>query len=618
MRRFSLPTCFGVFGLLTLSMALFASPAFSSDAMRVEGAPVISTKAEAVVSWRAAPDARKTTVVTFAPLPTSALEAVQEENSPDSARKLQAKPTKIGVNRNADTESHSAMPFSLNWQNIGDGHVARLAVTSPEARGMRVALRLRVLPDSAELRFSGSGAPEKILGAVSGKEANALRDDSKVYWTPATEGKTQNIEIYLPATVRTEDVKVRLNAVSHLFTSAQNGFNASAVTKASQYCEVDVACKFDSLGVAFKNTASAVARMLFSDSSGSWLCTGTLLNNTSGSQTPYFWTAAHCISTQSAANSLNTYWFYETAGCNSLQLNSNYQQLSGGAQLLFTKTSTDTTLLRLNNAAPTGAYLASWDANRFSGSAITGIHHPAGDAKKVSAGKGDGRTCDAVFDSDSVIDISSLSLVSWSEGATEGGSSGSGLFTLSNGVYYLRGGLMGGASSCYYTGDPVDDGNNADCYSSLNLVYNDIKQWLAPGAAPMPPSSSFGPTRQYTGQWIKANSDGQNDENNWGLTVLMNFPYDALYIFVPWYTYDSSGKASWYIFQGNVWSANDVFSADVFRYTGPAWGAMPYDNSKITNTKVGTAKLTFTSATTAIFTYNVEGSGRTINLVKLE
>jgi len=45
---------------------------------------------------------------------------------------------------------------------------------------------------------------------------------------------------------------------------------------------------------------------------------------------------------------------------------------------------------------------------------------------------------------------------------------------------------------------------------------------------------------------------------------------------------------------------------------------MPYDNSKITNTKVGTAKLTFTSATTAIFTYNVEGSGRTINLVKLE
>ncbi|MDR0250594.1 MAG: hypothetical protein LBI35_04695 [Burkholderiales bacterium] len=121
-----------------------------------------------------------------------------------------------------------------------------------------------------------------------------------------------------------------------------------------------------------------------------------------------------------------------------------------------------------------------------------------------------------------------------------------------------------------------------------------------------------GPSRDYTGQWHKP------DEDNWGLTVLQNFPGNRRYLFVPWYTYDSSGKAAWYIFQGDNWSGVDTISADVYRYTGPAWGVMPYDNDRITNAKIGTAKLTFTSATTARFEYDVEGSSRTIDLRKLE
>jgi hypothetical protein len=185
----------GAAGLFVASLALFASTAFSSDIMRVEGAPVISTKAEAVVSWRSVSGIGNATSVTFMPLPASALKALQEENSPDSDNGFDARPLKIGVNRNADTEVNAVVPFALNWQNVGDGHVARLAVSSPEAKGLRVALRLRALPDVAELRFSGSGEPERIIGVISGKEANALRDDDKVYWTPVTEGETQNIEI---------------------------------------------------------------------------------------------------------------------------------------------------------------------------------------------------------------------------------------------------------------------------------------------------------------------------------------------------------------------------------------------------------------------------------------
>ncbi|MDR2243834.1 MAG: carbohydrate-binding domain-containing protein [Burkholderiales bacterium] len=121
-----------------------------------------------------------------------------------------------------------------------------------------------------------------------------------------------------------------------------------------------------------------------------------------------------------------------------------------------------------------------------------------------------------------------------------------------------------------------------------------------------------GPTREYTGQWHKV------DEDAWGLSVLQNFPGQPRYIFVPWFTYDRSGNAAWYIFQGDDWSGVDTISADVYRYTGPTWGVTPYDNDRVTNTKVGTAKLTFTSATTARFEYDVDGSSRAIDLRKLE
>ncbi|MDR0770491.1 MAG: hypothetical protein LBE75_04760 [Burkholderiales bacterium] len=607
------------FAACFLAVALFAPLAFATGILRVEGAPVISTKAEPMAVWRSAPSTGHTTVITFAPLPTAALKALQEENEPDSSGRLQAKALKIGVTRNADTEIDDATLFALNWQNIGGGHTARLAVTSPNALGIRVALQLRALPDSAELRFSGSGAPERIIGVISGQEANALRDDNKIYWTPVTEGETQNIEIFLPSSIKTEDVKVRLKAASHLFTSAQNGFNTDLVTKAvSLPCNIDVSCKHNALGTAFQNTAKAVARMVYSDFIFTYTCTGTLLKSADNSQTPYFWSAAHCMdsaigaSPQSLANTLNTYWFEEAASCNSIQPNPGYQLLAGGAQILHNKTATDTLLLRLNNPPPAGAFFSGWDATFFSSGAMIGVHHPRGDYKKVSIGKGEGKTCDTIF-SDPIVNMASFTLVGVSEGIFESGSSGSGLFTLSNDAYYLRGGLLGGSPymSCSSPGLPVSYASgNASCYSSLSLVYDEIKQYLGnPGTDPTPPV--FGPTREYTGPWYNPSED------NWGLTVLMNFT-NSRYIFVPWYTYDSSGKASWYIFQGDVWSANDTFSADVYRYSGSPWGVMPYNNSRVSFNKVGTAKLTFTSATKAQFEYNVEGSSRTVTLTKIE
>ena len=502
----------------TATLTVFAPTAFAADVLRVEGAPVLSTQAEPVVVWRSAPNARAA-AVNFMPLPGAALQSLREENGQDSSNRIEAKAIKIGVNRNADTEVSNAGSFVLNWQNVSNGFAARLAITSPDASAMRVALQLRALPDGAELRFSGSGAPDKIIGVVSGKEANSLTDDDKVYWTPVTDGQTQNIEIFLPSSANTKDVNVRLNAVSHLFTSAREGFDTTLVLQASQACEVDVACKFATLGTAFQNTTKAVARMVFSDEKGTHGCTGTLLKDTSNSQTPYFWTAAHCISTQAAANTLNTYWNYEAASCGSVSLNSNYRSLSGGAQLLHTKVSNDTTLLRLNDTPPAGAWFAGWDATRFLSGAMIGIHHPLNDIKKVSTGNGEGATCASAIIDPSVAG-SSLTLTSWSEGTTEDGSSGSGVFTLSNGNYYLRGGLMGGTSTC------SSNALNISCYSSLNLVYDEVKQYLSPNG-PVP-DVTITASAGVGGSISPSGAVTVNSGATWSFTITPNTGYTII------------------------------------------------------------------------------------------
>ncbi|MCL2297688.1 MAG: hypothetical protein FWC38_06630 [Proteobacteria bacterium] len=607
MDTFPLSIRSGGIALLTAVLTFFAPVAFSSGASSeirsVEGAPFISTKAEELVMWRSSPGVRNTVAVTFMPLPESALTKLQEENSQELSNGLRTKALLIGVNRNADTEIRDAAPIVLNWKSIGDGHIARWAVTSPDARGLRVALRLRALPDNAEMRFSGSAEPERIIGVISGKEANALRDDDRVYWTPVTEGETQNIEIWLPSTVNPEDVNIRLNGVSHLFTSAQDGFDTAHLVKASEACQINVVCR-STLGANFQNTSTAVAKMTYTSGGGSYMCTGTLLNDTSSSFTPYFWSAAHCFTSQTVANTLNTHWFYEAAACSGRTPGSNYQQRTGGATVLHARVATDTLLVRLNNAPPSGVWLAGWNAERFSSGNITAIHHPSGDIKKVSFGKGEGRTCDTVFSGASEINRSTLAAVSWQEGSTEGGSSGSGLFTISsNGGYQLRGGLMGGAANCSNVNRPVANGN-VDCYSGLDQVWNDIKQYLSPATQPQ-----YGPSHNYTGQWHNPNESG------WGLSIFMGFQGQPRLIFAPWFTYDGSGRPSWYIFQHDVWSANDKITANVLRFSGPNWGST-YPRSA-TSTVAGTATLTFTSATAARIEYNVDGASRTVNLTKM-
>ena len=50
-----------------------------------------------------------------------------------------------------------------------------------------------------------------------------------------------------------------------------------------------------------------------------------------------------------------------------------------------------------------------------------------------------------------------------------------------------------------------------------------------------------------------------------------------------------------------------IYSGSLFRTTGPAFNAVPFDPMKVVGTAVGTASFTFSDGNTASFAYTVNG-----------
>jgi hypothetical protein len=247
----------------------------------------------------------------------------------------------------------------------------------------------------------------------------------------------------------------------------------------SDTCNLDANCYSENA-----QERNAVARMLFTKDGGSYLCTGTLMNDTQNSFKPYFLTANHCISTQTVASSLETRWFYRSPSCNSGTLQSSTVRKTGGAQLLYASGNTDTAFMLLNDTPPGGTLFAGWSANTVAaGTSVVGLHHPSGDLLKISFGAVNSQAnCQPTTGSGFQCSGTSGNYyrVSWSQGTTEGGSSGSALFQGG----YVVGTLYGGSATC-------TNRSAYDYYGRFDVAYNAaLKAWLNPASTPAPARSA--------------------------------------------------------------------------------------------------------------------------------
>lgn len=368
----------------------------------------------------------------------------------------------------------------VQWTALADGgSVAHVRVGSAGAVGIRAKLRLPAGLTVGEIRVTSTSG---VVGVVPLHAA-----DQGVIWTPYTDGDTQIVEIYARQNVANTDVKVLDIAHFEESLNTAGGPGVPAQTVAAGACSPDVVCGSGNAAIdaAIASRKKSVARINFMSGGGAFLCTGTLIN--SSSQQNFFLTANHCISTQAEAASIESRWFYESTTCGggAAAANPANVTLAGGAQLVFTNQFVDSTLLRLNLNPPAGAIFAAWNSAEMtpSGSVIS-ISHPKGDVMKYALGANTvvGRT-------DGLIRLRGYEQpmygVLFNKGVIEGGSSGSGIFTLSGGELQLRGVLsssvVNGAGESLSCAVPDLNAN----YGRLSYFYPQIAPLLAGTALPV-------------------------------------------------------------------------------------------------------------------------------------
>ncbi|MGA9422842.1 MAG: trypsin-like peptidase domain-containing protein, partial [Rhodanobacteraceae bacterium] len=454
-------------GVIAIALALaIISPSGAATQTRVDGVWQTNAKtAELAVLKRADFPQALVATTRFAPVEASRVQRVL-------GKQHQSGPLQIGIARDLATESDSPAVPDLHWlPAAGGGQVARMEVTSPEARALRVGIRVDAIADGVELRVFGSVEPGRIVGAITATQIRASLVDGRVYWTPHTDGETQTLEWYVPAGHATTGLRIRLTGVSHMLTAAEDGFvmpkaacSDGTGPNCAAPCEVDAVCD-DNLGSGYQASVSSVALMEFMDNGSGFLCTGTLLDDTVNSRTPYVYSANHCIGDQASASTLNTFWFAQNTNCGGpIVPPPTLTELTNGSDLLYGDASSDVTLLRLRDTPPDGAFFAGWDASHLAlNTGIAILHHPLGDGTKISQGTAAQYISSVTVQDDGSV-IHDLIGVGFTSGIVEGGSSGSGLLTRSaDGNYLVRGALSVKFLDldCSVVGQPYGGANGA-------------------------------------------------------------------------------------------------------------------------------------------------------------
>ena len=354
------------------------------------------------------------------------------------------------------------------WQTLANGdRLWRVHIHPKKAKATNLYFDDFYLPNGATMHVY-SPDKKQILGGF-GAHNNS---EKNVFATALIYGEEIVVEYFEPATVKNQG-RIHISGVNHAYRMVRNPKDTSDYGS-SGACQVNVNCSPEGDGKAEQRDATL--KILTTDGTSVGWCTGTVMNNSNFDGTPYLLTAFHCIEGSSSSN-LNQWVFYfnyQSSGCdNATEADIPVQTLTG-ATTLASYNRADWALLKLNSLIPDSynTFYAGWDISENDFTGGYGIHHPAGDIKKVS-------TFNGTASITSIPQVESCRQVQWSattngHGVTEGGSSGSGLFN-NNG--HLIGTLFGGSSYCLDTSAFDYYGNIAYHGSTIG---NSLEPWLNP------------------------------------------------------------------------------------------------------------------------------------------
>jgi PKD repeat protein len=336
----------------------------------------------------------------------------------------------------------------------GDVSIWRYAITCPDAVSLGVYFKSYIIPERASVYVYSSDGDQLRGGFTSAN--NKTGGSLAIAEIPGT---NIIIEYNEPAGVEFEGELV-VGSVSKSYTELE--------AVANDWIQINCPDGDD-----WQSEKHSVCLMSYSEARYSYYCTGSLVNNVREDETPYFLTANHCISSNTVANTLVTYFNYENSTCDGDD--ASLKQSLSGAELMATNDHSDFTLLKLseypsNEYEP---YYAGWNASDDLPETGTCIHQPEGSYKCIALDY-DAPVSYAhriQWDDDNITDSNTHWEVEYDAGTDESGSSGGPLFDENK---RILGQLHGGDDVNSYFGKFSVSWD----YSSVSSAQ--LKNWLDP------------------------------------------------------------------------------------------------------------------------------------------
>ncbi len=383
-------------------------------------------------------------------------------------------PAAVAIEDTEDREAGLAPRFAIpnqvfvtpdndgDWEQVrGDTWVWRLRINSPGAVSLNLGFTRYFMPEGGSLVIRSADGTRSIRPFTA--EDNATHGE---LWTPVLPSDDIVVELTIPDAV-THLLHLELTSINVGYRRFGGGGGGPIESGA---CNIDVVCPEGDL---WRDEIPSVGVI---STGGARFCTGSMINNTSQNQTPYFLTANHCTITSGNAASLVVFWNYETTTCGGTP-NGSSADFQTGSFFRAAYTPSDFTLVELDSAPlpAWGVTFAGWDRSGANASSAVAIHHPNVDEKRISFENQ--ATSTTSYSSTAVPgDGTHVRITDWDLGTTEGGSSGSPLFDQNHRVI---GQLHGGGAAC--------GNNSSDWYGKLAVSWNGggasssrLSNWLDP------------------------------------------------------------------------------------------------------------------------------------------
>ncbi|MDR1368500.1 MAG: lysyl endopeptidase [Dysgonamonadaceae bacterium] len=384
----------------------------------------------------------------------------------------------------------------LNYQMADGTGVWQVGIRSEGAYSINVLFGEFDIPEGGKLFIYNSNRTH-VIGSFT-HENN--RSGNNILPTQPVEGDEIIVEYTEPANVPFSG-KLKITEVNHDYRDIFTRFAEPEVDINTYPCAPDALCG----GLVNKENLRSTVLLIINGTSG---CTGTLVNNTKNDKTPYLITAVHCLNSNPAiardmdyylekSGTVVTFFNYQRSICNSMMRGIESQTVAGSTALAVIEKK-DVALLRLNELPPDHyyPYYSGWNIEQDGGAApYTNFHHPNKTVKKWGMFNGNlslSASPFPIFD-----DRSHWTIPAWTQGSTDGGSSGSPLFDASG---LLIGGLSGGSSAC----DGKNPNSSADyffaLYKSWEYGLQDsirLKSWLDPDYEGVTKLTGFDPFKDH-------------------------------------------------------------------------------------------------------------------------